>query len=189
MKSTIIILVIIIILIILVVAVFIFKNKQLKEPTNIDINNIKTNMEIKSSVFKNNQYIPAKYTCDGDNINPPLEFSNVPSQAKSLVLIVDDPDAPSGTWVHWVVFNIDPKLKKIFENSAPSTAIEGITSFGRIGYGGPCPPSGIHRYFFKLYALDTKLDLNKNANKNDVEAAMNGHVLATAELIGLYKRK
>jgi len=145
-------------------------------------------MKITSSAFEQNQSIPSKYTCDGENINPPLSVSGVPENAQSLALIFDDPDAPAGTWIHWVVWNIDPKTAEIPENSAPAEATEGTTSFGKPGYGGPCPPSGEHRYFFKLYALDTKLDLDLSAGADRLEAAMKGHVLAEAELMGVYSR-
>lgn len=144
-------------------------------------------MKISSSAFKNNSIIPAKYTCDGENINLPLTFSDVPKDAKSLVLIVDDPDAPMGLWIHWVVFDIDPKTTGVSEGSKFPNAKEGITSFGGKGYGGPCPPSGIHRYFFKLYALDTTLSLN-NPDKAELENAMRNHVIEKAEIIGLYSR-
>ncbi len=146
-------------------------------------------MKISSPAFEANQTIPSKYTCDGENINPPLQIYDVPAGAKSLVLISDDPDAPMGTWVHWTVWNILPETKEIGENSAPVGAVEGMTSFGNNGYGGPCPPSGTHRYFFKLYALDTILDLPQFAKAADVEKAMVGHILDKAELIGLYKRE
>lgn len=145
-------------------------------------------MEIKSSAFQHNKNIPSKYTCDGRNINPPLQFSDIPENSKSLVLISDDPDAPMGTWVHWIIWNIDPKTTEIAEDSVPGGVIEGTTSFGETGYGGPCPPSGVHRYFFKLYALDIKLDLPSSAKKEDLEKAMQNHILASAEIIGLYTR-
>ncbi len=144
-------------------------------------------MKITSPAFENSTKIPAKYTCDGGNVNPPLSFSDIPQNAKSLVLIVDDPDAPSGTWVHWVVFNIDPKAGEVLENSIPKNGIEGPTSFGKKGFGGPCPPSGVHRYFFKLYALDIVLNL-ANPDKKTLEKFMQVHVLAAAELTGLYSR-
>lgn len=155
-------------------------------------------MKITSPAFENQQTIPAKYTCIDGDINPPLSFSDVPQNAKSLVLIVDDPDAPGGTWTHWVVFNISPNVGGIGENSEPD-GIEAMTSFGKPGYGGPCPPpaspeqlqrgeSGTHRYFFKLYALDLMLDLTESADKKAVEEAMNGHILAQAELVGLFSK-
>lgn len=144
-------------------------------------------MKITSLAFENNTMIPAKYTCDGENISPPLSFSEIPEDAKSLVLIVDDPDAPGGTWTHWLVFNIDPKANGIAENSVPKDGIEGMTSFGKKGYGGACPPSGTHRYFFKLYALDTSLNLN-NPDKLKLEEEMQNHVLDKAELAGLYSK-
>lgn len=145
-------------------------------------------MRIISSAFKNNEQIPQKYTCDGADVNPPLQFYEIPAGTVSLVLIVDDPDAPSGTWVHWVVYNIRPDILEIAENSTPSGSNEGITSLGKPGWGGPCPPSGVHRYFFKLYALDRSLDLPLVANKLEVEQTMQNHILQQASLIGLYQR-
>ena len=146
-------------------------------------------MKIRSSAFSHNQSIPSKYTCDGQNINPPLTFSDVPSDAKSLVLIMDDPDVPAGTWVHWTVWNISPETREILENSKFEGAVEGTTSFGKPGYGGPCPPDREHRYFFKIYALDTMLDLNSSATKQNLEQAMEGHITARSELIGRYNRQ
>jgi len=137
-------------------------------------------------VFKNNGFIPQKYTCDGNDVNPPLNIEGVPKETQSLALIVDDPDAPMGTWDHWVVWNIPP-AEKIMENSVPGT--EGLNDFRRRSYGGPCPPSGTHRYFFKVYALDTRLDLSPSSRKKDVERAMKGHVIAEGELVGLYRRR
>ncbi len=145
-------------------------------------------MFIKSPSFKNNEMIPAKYTCDSGNINPALVFSGIPSAAVSLVLIVDDPDAPGSTWVHWTVWNIDPEIVEIAENSVPGGSVEGNTNFNTPGYGGPCPPSGTHRYFFKLYALDITLGLDASTTAAGIENAMQGHILGSAELIGLYKR-
>jgi len=140
---------------------------------------------VKSPAFENNQLIPAKYTCDGDNVNPPLTIEGVPEETKSLVLIVDDPDAPMGTFDHWIVWNIPP-TSKIEENTVPGA--EGMSSYRKHAYGGPCPPYGTHRYFFKVYALDMKLDLTANSKKKDVEKAMESHVLAEGELVGLYRR-
>ena len=141
---------------------------------------------VKTPAFENNKLIPAKYTCDGDNVNPPLTIEDVPAETKSMVLIIDDPDASAGTWNHWLVWNISPATRKIEENTVPGT--EGITTYRRHAYGGPCPPSGTHRYFFKVYALDMELDLNPNSRENDVEKAMEGHTLAKGELLGLYHR-
>lgn len=145
-------------------------------------------MRIYSSAFQDNTLIPEKYTCDGQNVNPPLKFENVPAAAKSLALIVDDPDAPRGTWVHWVVWNIDPKTTEIKEHSVPAGAHQGVTDFKRNDYGGPCPPSGTHRYFFKLYALDTMLPLSQRTTKADLEKAMQGHIIEKTETVGLYRR-
>ncbi|MEW6116632.1 MAG: YbhB/YbcL family Raf kinase inhibitor-like protein [Nitrospirota bacterium] len=146
-------------------------------------------LKLSSPVFKDNSPIPSKYTCDGNDVNPPLVIENVPSNAKSLVLIVDDPDAPMGTWVHWVVWNIEPKTKEIKEHSLPKGAIQGINDFKKHDYGGPCPPSGTHRYFFKLYALDATLNLPSSARKADVEKAMKGHIISQGQLVGLYSKK
>lgn len=145
-------------------------------------------MKITSSAFEHNGQIPSKYTCDGENVSPPLSISEVPEKTKSLVLISDDPDAPAGTWVHWTLWNIDPATKEIPENSIPSGATQGVTSFGENAYGGPCPPSGTHRYFFKLYALDIELGLDSSAKVQDLEKEMQGHILDKVEMIGLYKR-
>ena len=146
-------------------------------------------MEIRSSAFENNKFIPSLYTCDGKNISPYLTISNVPEDARSMVLIVDDPDAPMGTWVHWTVWDISPDVREISEGSCPPGAIEGVTDFGKPGYGGPCPPSGIHRYFFKVYALDTVLKLEISAKSADIKKAMKNHILNQAQLVGLYRHK
>lgn len=146
-------------------------------------------LKIASSAFGHNERIPVKYTCDGADASPPISIEGVPETAKSLALIMDDPDAPRGTWVHWLVWNIDPKIKEIAEGKVPSGASLGMNDFRRLDYGGPCPPSGTHRYFFKLYALDTVLGLKQGAAKAELEKAMHGHVIAQAELIGLYSRK
>ena len=146
-------------------------------------------LSISSPAFAPNGPIPSKHTCDGIDVNPPLSIGNVPEAAKSLALIVDDPDAPGGTWVHWVVWNIAPGTKEIPGDSVPQGALQGTNDFRNRNYGGPCPPSGTHRYFFKLYALDAVLPLKAGATKADLEPAMKGHILAQAELIGQYGRK
>jgi Raf kinase inhibitor-like YbhB/YbcL family protein len=146
-------------------------------------------LKLSSPAFKYNQMIPFKYTCDGADVNPPLAIESAPAGAKSLALVVDDPDAPAGTWVHWVLWNIDPGTTEIGENSVPSTARQGVNDFRKRSYGGPCPPSGTHRYFFKLYALDTVPDLGQDTTKSALERAMKGHIIAETELIGVYKRK
>ncbi len=143
-------------------------------------------MQISSPEFQHNQAIPRKFTCQGDDINPTLIISGIPKETKSLALIVDDPDAPRGTWIHWVVYNM-PVLERIEEDSIPGT--QGVNSAGEFTYHGPCPPSGTHRYFFKVYALDTELNLNAGIAKADLEQAIQGHVLDKAELIGLYKKE
>jgi len=146
-------------------------------------------LTITSPAFRTGEFIPSKFTCDGTDVNPALAISNVPPEAKSLALIMDDPDAPGGMWVHWVVWNIDPKTRDIGENSVPGGAKQGVNDFRKTPYGGPCPPSGTHRYFFKLYALDVLLDLGSGTTKGALEKAMKGHVLAQAELMGKYRRK
>ena len=150
-------------------------------------------MEIKSSAFGHNEIIPKLYTCDDKDISPPLSWSDLPDKTKSLALICDDPDAPMGTWVHWVIYNIRPKpnelpAKVLSQEKTPFGAYQGINSWGKIGYGGPCPPSGTHRYFFKLYALDEILALPDKPTKEQLEKAVKDHVLEKAELIGKYKR-
>src|ERR1051326_2739219 len=144
------------------------------------------NMQILSAAFGAGQAIPAKYTCDGDNTNPPLTFGEVPDQTQSLALIVDDPDAPNGTWTHWTLWNISASTTAIAENLLPSGAVVGQTSFGSQGYGGPCPPAGQqHRYFFKLYALDAKLTIPSYSDVKALTDAMDGHILQEAELMGV----
>jgi len=145
-------------------------------------------MKITSSAFQEGANIPSKFTCDGSDANPALRFEQIPAEAKSLVLIVDDPDAPSGLFTHWLAWNIDPKITEFAENSAPSNAVQGRNDFGKSGYGGPCPPSGTHRYFFKIFALDQMLDLKAGAKRAEVEAAMRGHVIGQGELMGRYSR-
>jgi Raf kinase inhibitor-like YbhB/YbcL family protein len=144
-------------------------------------------MELSSPAFKQNAPIPGKYTCDGTNVNPPLEIKNVPAGAKSLALIVDDPDAPGGVWLHWLVYDIPVTTARIGENSIPG--FQGTNDFHKKNYGGPCPPSGTHRYFFRLFALGTALNLREGTGRKDVEKAMEGHVLEKTELMGTYKRR
>lgn len=143
-------------------------------------------MKLLSSAFNNNDMIPSRFTCDKENVNPPLLIQEVPVDTKSLALIMDDPDAVSGVFVHWIVYNMDPSIRKIPENSIP-TGIEGITSTGKPGYVGPCPPSGKHRYFFKLYALSDVLP-SKPMTKEELEIVMKGKIVDSIELIGLYSR-
>ena len=144
-------------------------------------------MNLTSPAFANNGAIPSEYTCDSSDVSPPLAISDVPASAKTLALIMDDPDAPVGTWDHWIVFNIPTSTKQIQKGTEPQ-GTAGKNSWGRTGYGGPCPPSGTHRYFFKLYALDTTLNLPQGSTKKDLERAMQGHILAQSELMGTYKR-
>ncbi len=142
-------------------------------------------MRLTSPEFENNNLIPVKFTCEGEDINPALDIHGIPAGTEELALIVDDPDAPMGTWVHWVAYNI-PVVSHIKENSVPGTL--GVNNSGKKEYHGPCPPSGTHRYFFKIYSLDKKIDLPLGLSKAALEQAMAGHILDKAELIGLYKR-
>ncbi len=149
-------------------------------------------MKLTSPAFKEKGIIPSLYTCEGKNINPPLEISGVPPQAKSLVLITDDPDVPKyirpdGVFDHWVIFNIPPNTHKIVENGTPP-GVQGKNSKGDNQYFGPCPPDRQHRYFFKLYALDTLLSIPAASTKKEVEKAMHGHILAECQLMGLYEK-
>ncbi|MBP8985960.1 MAG: YbhB/YbcL family Raf kinase inhibitor-like protein [Syntrophobacterales bacterium] len=151
-------------------------------------------MEITSPAFKSGGMIPQRYTCDGDDVSPPLEWRDAPKNTQAFALICDDPDAPMGTWVHWVVYDLPAHVTKLAEGLPADRQLEnggkhGTTSARSLGYHGPCPPSGVHRYFFKLYALDGPTDLPPGATKERLLAAMKGHILAEAELMGRYKRK
>lgn len=146
-------------------------------------------MRIDSPAFAMGEAIPKEYSCDGRNVNPPLRFVGLPEQAKSLALIVDDPDAPSGTWTHWTVWNLDVTTAELPADWRPTNGeVEGLTSFGRTGWGGPCPPSGTHRYFFKVFALDAMLLLGPSADVQELEAAMRDHVIDKAGIFGTYSR-
>lgn len=142
-------------------------------------------MKLTSPEFENNKFIPQKFTCEGQDVNPALIIEDIPDGGQSLALIMDDPDAPAGTWVHWVVYDI-PVVSRIEEDSIPGVA--GVNTLKEKTYHGPCPPSGVHRYFFKIYALDKKLNLPPGTSKGGLEKAMQEHILDKAELIGLYKR-
>jgi len=150
--------------------------------------------ELTSTAFAPGEPIPRKYTCDGENISPPLEWRDAPQNAKSFALIADDPDAPIGTWVHWVLYNLPGEthaLPQALPSDArlPDGSQNGKNSWGQMGYGGPCPPGGTHRYFFKLYALDAALALDAGASKEQLLQAMEGHILAQTEVMGLYTRQ
>jgi len=156
------------------------------------------NMKITSSAFQEGKEIPSKYTCEGDNISPPLQWEGIPQNTKSLALIVDDPDAPDPkapkmVWVHWVLYNLEPKSQGLSENiqsnQMPTGTIAGTTSWNNSKYGGPCPPIGRHRYYHRLYALDTKLEDNAALSSDDLKAKMQGHVIAEAVLMGTYQKK
>ncbi len=146
-------------------------------------------MEITSAAFENNQFLPEKYTCDGLDINPPLNFEDIPDTAASLALTVSDPDAPSKIFYHWVLFNMDSGTDHVDEDSTPQAAIEGTGDSGNTEYSGPCPPSGTHRYIFTLYALDGPIDLEEGAESQEVLERMEGHIIDTAQLVGLYSKK
>jgi len=155
--------------------------QQLEATSAVDYKQLK----ITSNAFEDNNFIPAKYSCEGDDINPPFVIENIPEEAKSLAIIVDDPDARAATWVHWVMWNI-PVTHHLKENHVPS--VQGINDFSRQKYNGPCPPGGTHHYYFKVYALDTVLDIPAGSNKLQLETAMSDHITAFGEIIGLYTR-
>ena len=151
-------------------------------------------VSLSSSAFEEGQMIPSKFTCDGADVSPPLTWTGIPEGTKSIALIGDDPDAPMGTWVHWVMWNIPPGTKALGENVPPQFELsdgsrQGVSDFGRPGYGGPCPPGGTHRYYFKVYALDAMLELPSQTRKADVLDAADGHVLAEGQLMGRYRRQ
>jgi hypothetical protein len=148
---------------------------------------------VSSPAFGSLQQIPQKYTCDGMDVSPPLSWDTVPDNARSIVLVCDDPDAPAGTWVHWVCYDIPSAVNAMAEampraDTLPCGGKQGKNDFGRIGWGGPCPPSGTHRYFFKVYVLDTMLDLPAGRTKKNIEKAMKGHIVGQGELVGKYSR-
>lgn len=175
------------IIILILVGIFALPLCMKKEPKKEVIEMQIKEIKVSSPAFGHMQRIPKKYTCDGNDISPPLKFENIPENAESLAIIVDDPDAPIGTFTHWVAWNLDTAIVELEENARVD--FEGVNDFGRLGYGGPCPPRGSeHRYFFKVYALDKKLELNKGASKEELEKAMKGHVIAKGELVGLYGR-
>jgi len=146
-------------------------------------------MHIISHAFQNNGDIPRKYTCQGDNIEPPLSIADVPDNAKSLAIELRDPDAPSGDFVHWLIWNIDPKTAEIMENTTPAGALEGTNDANKVGYIGPCPPTGKHRYEFHLYALDGELNLSEESNKKVFREAIAEHIIEESVLVGLYEKK
>ncbi len=152
-------------------------------------------VQVTSTAFKEGGSIPAKYTCDGQNVSPPLAWNGIPDGTKSIALIADDPDAPSKPWVHWVVYGLPPSLRELPENVPPSESIlgnggrQGMTDYGKIGYRGPCPPGGTHRYFFKVYALDSDLHLEPGLTKAQLLKEMEKHVIAEGQLMGTYARK
>lgn len=149
---------------------------------------------VSSEAFKGGETIPPEYTCDGKNVSPALSWEGIPAGAKSIALIMDDPDAPGGMFVHWVLYNIPASARKLPEGMPKNETLgdgsrHGMTDFGRVGYGGPCPPKGTHRYYFKIYALDTMPSLQPGASKKQLESAMKGHILAQGELMGRYERQ
>lgn len=150
---------------------------------------ITTTLALASPSFQQQGHIPAKYTCDGENISPPLTISGVPQEAKALALIVHDPDAPGGNWDHWLLWNIPPETAQLEEGRVPAGAVAGMNDFKQQAYGGPCPPSGTHRYIFTLYALDNPLTLSAGARRAALEQAMQPYILAHTELIGTYQRQ
>ena len=178
----------------IIVVLIMFCNLLLEAQINDEMEGeLKMEIKITSPAFENGAHIPQKYTCDDLNISPQLEWGGVPDGVKSFALICDDPDAPMGTWVHWVIYNIPSSLNNLSENIPNDKilgngALQGTNDFRKIGYGGPCPPGGTHRYFFKIYALDAELDLDVGATKEVLLNSMSGHILAEGELVGKYSR-
>ena len=151
-------------------------------------------MQVSSPVFESDGMIPSKYTCDGADISPPLQWDSVPEGTKSVALISDDPDAPMGTWTHWTLYNFAADKTELAEDIAhdetlPDGSRQGLTDFGETGYGGPCPPSGTHRYYFRIYALDKKIDVSTVIDKKGLLKEMEGHIIAQGQLMGKYKRQ
>jgi Raf kinase inhibitor-like YbhB/YbcL family protein len=145
-------------------------------------------LKLSSPAFENGGRIPKKHTCDGENVNPSLKIENVPSNTKSLALVFDDIDAPRGSYVHWILWNLAPDVEEIKANSVPEGVVQGLNDFKKRNYGGPCPPGRAHKYVFRIYALDTIFNLNPNSTKKDLEKPMEGHIISRAQLTGLYKR-
>jgi len=170
------------------------KKQETKPPEQVSKKErSETEMKITSSEFKDGELMPGKFTCDGENISPQLSWTGFPTGVKSFAIICNDPDAPSGDWVHWVIYNISPGVNELKEkypkdNSSENGTKQGITDFKKTGYDGPCPPGGTHRYYFKLYALDNLIDKD-DLTKSKLLKAMEGHIIASAELIGKYKRQ
>src|SRR5438045_9479607 len=146
-------------------------------------------MKTTSPAFQEGGTIPEKFSKNGQNVNPELRIEGAPAEARSLALIVDDPDAPVGLFTHWLVWNVDPKTTEIAESSAPNGAVQGTNDYPNLGYGGPQPPSGTHRYYFKIFALDRELDLKSGAKRREVDAAIRGHVIGQGKLMGRYSKK
>ncbi|MDD5569587.1 MAG: YbhB/YbcL family Raf kinase inhibitor-like protein [Bacteroidales bacterium] len=171
--------------------VFCAGSEKLNNKTN---DSLVMKIVLKSNGFNDGEMMPAKFTCDGENISPQLSWDSVPEKTKTFAIICDDPDAPMRAWVHWVIFNIPANMKELKEGMKKNSILEngikqGTTDFGETGYGGPCPPSDTHRYYFKIYALDCELNLKVDATKEQLLKAMEGHILAEGELIGKYRRK
>jgi len=183
------------VVVLIVVATLLFCSCKKSKQADIETEGgKKMDIKITSPAFEHESLIPPKYTCDGADMSPPLQWQAVPEGTKSIALICDDPDAPAGIWVHWVIFGLPADTKELAENippdkTLPNGAKQGTSDFGKIGYGGPCPPSGTHRYFFKVYALDAQIDLPAGARKSQLLDAMKGHILAEGQLMGKYKRQ
>jgi Raf kinase inhibitor-like YbhB/YbcL family protein len=168
------------------------RQQQLPQPASPQ-KQAQAEIKLTSSAFKNGEPIPRTYTCDGVNVSPPLEWSGVPRTAKTIAIVCDDPDAPGGTWAHWALYNLPADNIGLVENTLATETLraggfQGKNDFGKIGYGGPCPPSGTHRYFFKIYALDSELPLKAGATKAELMKAMDDHVVLQGQLIGTYRR-
>ena len=179
-----------IVLVLVLIAVFVFvRSGQKVDESKLTSNSKISTMMLSSEAFSDNSEIPVKYSCDGQKINPPLKISNAPANAQSLALIIEDPDAPGGTFIHWTMWNIKPNATFIAEGAVPEGAVQGLNSADKVGYTPMCPPSGIHHYHFKVFALGTTLNLASGSKFADVVKAMEGHIIDQASLVGLYKRQ
>jgi len=162
-------------------------------PVSLQGEEARGRIEVHSAAFSEGEAIPSDFTCDGADMSPPVEWSSVPSGTKSIAILMEDPDAPSGDWTHWLAYDLPPSLTQLpagvpMSKKIPSGGIQGRTDFGKTGYSGPCPPRGIHRYFFRIYALDAMLGLKPEASKQELSQAMQGHILAQGHLTGIYER-
>ena len=182
-------LILIVIILTVVLGAITYHSAQGPKPEKSSERKAEKVLKVTSPAFNGGELIPRKYTCQGENVNPPLAIENIPNEIKSLVLMMDDPDAPVGTFTHWLVWNIDPQTRNFLENTTPNGGVSGTNSAGKNGYTGPCPPFGTHRYIFKIFALDNILNLPPGAKRSQLETAMENHLLGSGQLMAKYSKK